>query len=46
MRNSPKLLDGRCDPRDIADTITFMASDKARKMTGTIINVDGGQLAG
>ena len=46
MRNSPKLADGKCDPRDIAETIAFMASDKARKMTGTIIKVDGGQLAG
>lgn len=46
MRNAPKLVEGTCAPSDIADTIAFMASDQARKMTGTIINVDGGQLAG
>lgn len=46
MRNAPKLADGTCAPADIAETIAFIASDKARKMTGTIINVDGGQLAG
>ncbi len=46
MRNAPKLVEGTCAPSDIAETIAFMASDQARKMTGTIINVDGGQLAG
>lgn len=46
MRNTPKLPDGTCAPSDIAETILFIASDQARKMTGTIINVDGGQLAG
>lgn len=46
MRNAPKLAEGTCAPSDIAETIAFIASDQARKMTGTIINVDGGQLAG
>ena len=46
MRNAPKLPEGTCAPSDIAETIAFIASDQARKMTGTIINVDGGQLAG
>lgn len=46
MRNAPKLVDGSCAPSDIAETIAFIASDRARKMTGTIVTVDGGQLAG
>jgi NAD(P)-dependent dehydrogenase (short-subunit alcohol dehydrogenase family) len=46
MRGAPKLLDGKCDPSDIAEMVAFLASDKARKITGTVINVDGGQLAG
>ena len=46
MRNVPKLPEGTCAPSDIAETILFIASDQARKMTGTIVNVDGGQLAG
>lgn len=46
MRNAPKLADGTCAPLDIAETIAFIASDKARKMTGTVVTVDGGQLAG
>ncbi len=46
MRNSPKLLDGACDPEDIAEMFAFLASDKARKVTGSLFTVDGGQLAG
>jgi len=46
MRNAPKLTDGVCAPEDIADMVCFLASDKARKITGAIVNVDGGQLAG
>ena len=46
MRNAPKLPEGTCAPADIAETIAFLASDKARKITGTIVTVDGGQLAG
>lgn len=46
MRNAPKLTDGVCTPEDIAEMVCFLASEKARKITGAIINVDGGQLAG
>jgi NAD(P)-dependent dehydrogenase (short-subunit alcohol dehydrogenase family) len=46
MRNAPKLVDGSCAPEDIAEAIAFLASDKARKMTGSVLTVDGGQLAG
>lgn len=46
MRNAPKLKDGICAPRDIAEAIAFIASDKGSKMTGTIMNVDAGLLAG
>ncbi|SLN09881.1 3-oxoacyl-[acyl-carrier-protein] reductase FabG [Roseivivax jejudonensis] len=34
------------EPEDIADVITFLASDKARYMTGQTITVDGGLLVG
>ena len=44
MRNVPKLVDGSCDPEDIAEAVAFLASDKARKATGTVLVVDGGQL--
>lgn len=46
MRAAPKLLDGKCDPSDIAEMVAFLASDKASKITGVLFNVDGGQLAG
>jgi NAD(P)-dependent dehydrogenase (short-subunit alcohol dehydrogenase family) len=46
MRNAPKLTDGVCVPEDIAEMVCFLASEKARKITGAVINVDGGQLAG
>ncbi len=46
MRNTPKLVDGTCEPEDIAEMISFLASDQARKITGSIMTVDGGQLAG
>lgn len=44
MRGMPKLVDGSCDPEDIAEAVAFLASDKARKATGTVLVVDGGQL--
>lgn len=44
MRGAPKLMDGICDPEDIAEAVAFLASDKARKATGTVLVVDGGQL--
>jgi len=46
MRNAPKLLDGACAPEDIAELFAFLGSDRARKITGALFTVDGGQLAG
>ena len=46
MRNAPKLLDGACEPEDIAELFAWLASDKARKVTGSLFTMDGGQLAG
>jgi meso-butanediol dehydrogenase / (S,S)-butanediol dehydrogenase / diacetyl reductase len=46
MRNSPKLLDGSCEPEDIAEMFVFLASDKSRKATGALFTIDGGQMAG
>jgi meso-butanediol dehydrogenase / (S,S)-butanediol dehydrogenase / diacetyl reductase len=44
MRGMPKLVDGSCEPSDIAEAVAYLASDQARKATGTILVVDGGQL--
>jgi 3-oxoacyl-[acyl-carrier protein] reductase len=30
-------------PEDVANVIVFLASDKARHITGEVIKVDGGQ---
>lgn len=46
MRNAPKLLDGSCDPEDIAGLFAWLASDEARRVTGSLFTMDGGQLAG
>jgi NAD(P)-dependent dehydrogenase (short-subunit alcohol dehydrogenase family) len=46
MRNAPKLPDGTCQPEDIAELFAFLASDKARKVTGSLYAMDGGQMAG
>lgn len=46
MRASPKLLDGSCDPSDVANLFAYLASDQASKMTGSIVSIDGGQVAG
>jgi NAD(P)-dependent dehydrogenase (short-subunit alcohol dehydrogenase family) len=43
-RGMPKLADGSCAPEDIAEAIAYLASDQARKATGTVLVVDGGQL--
>ena len=45
-RASPKLESGAADPADIANAVAYLASSDARKVTGTILNVDCGQLAG
>lgn len=45
MRGSPKLKDGICAPDDIARSIAYLVSEDARKVTGTTLVVDGGQLA-
>ena len=34
------------EPEDVARTMVFLASDAARMITGTSVNVDGGALAG
>lgn len=42
---TPRVPLGRIgEPRDIADVVTFLTSDKARYVTGQIITVDGGLL--
>lgn len=46
MRNAPKLENGACEPEDIAEMFVFLASERARKVTGALFTVDGGQLAG
>mgnify|MGYP001430138795 CR=1 FL=1 len=46
MRNAPKLPDGTCEPEEIAELFVFLASDKARKVTGSLYTMDGGQMAG
>lgn len=46
MRNAPKLENGACEPEDIAEMFLFLASERARKVTGALFTVDGGQLAG
>lgn len=46
MRNAPKLPEGTCEPEDIAELFAFLASDKARKVTGSLYTMDGGQMAG
>lgn len=35
-----------CEPEDVADMVTFLASDQARMITGAAFPVDGGQTAG
>lgn len=46
MRNAPKLLDGSCEPSDVANLFAYLASDQASKITGSIVSIDGGQVAG
>ncbi|MBP6380281.1 MAG: SDR family oxidoreductase [Sphingorhabdus sp.] len=46
MRNAPKLENGSCEPEDIAVLFAYLASQEARKITGSLFTIDGGQLAG
>lgn len=46
MRNAPKLENGMCEPSDVAAMFAYLASDDARKVTGSLFTIDGGQLAG
>lgn len=40
------VLPGRGTPEDIADAVRFLLSDRARWISGTVLNVDGGAAAG
>jgi NAD(P)-dependent dehydrogenase (short-subunit alcohol dehydrogenase family) len=44
MARQPIQLQGQ--PSDIAEAVLFLATDRSRYITGTVIPVDGGQLAG
>jgi NAD(P)-dependent dehydrogenase (short-subunit alcohol dehydrogenase family) len=44
LERQPIKLQGQ--PSDIAETVVFLASERSRYITGTVIPVDGGQLAG
>ena len=48
VMRSASWLDGgeMAEPEDIADTVAFLASSQARRITGACIAVDGGQTAG
>lgn len=46
MRNAPKLPNGICEPEEIAAMFAYLASDEAKKITGSLFTIDGGQLAG
>jgi len=36
---------GICEPEDIANSIAFLLSDRARMITGTCLTVDGGKMS-
>ena len=44
LARQPIKLQGQ--PDDIAEVVLFLATDRSRYITGTVIPVDGGQLAG
>jgi len=48
VMRSASWLDGgeMSEPSDIAAAVAFLASDEARRVTGTALSVDGGQIAG
>lgn len=35
-----------CEPEEVADMVTYMASERARYLNGAVINFDGGQRKG
>ncbi len=37
-----KMLLGTCEPGDIAQTVLYLASDASRRVTGTVVPIDGG----
>lgn len=43
--NSVRQYLGVCEPEDIANSIAFLLSDKARMITGTCLTVDGGKMS-
>jgi meso-butanediol dehydrogenase/(S,S)-butanediol dehydrogenase/diacetyl reductase len=47
MRSASAWLDdgALCDPADIADAVAFLASSEAKRITGIMFPVDGGQTA-
>ena len=46
MRNIPKLPDGKLTPEEIAAHMVWMVSDNCKRMTGSLITLDAGQVAG
>jgi NAD(P)-dependent dehydrogenase (short-subunit alcohol dehydrogenase family) len=44
LSRQPIQLQG--EPADVAETVLFLSTDRSRYITGTVIPVDGGQLAG
>ena len=46
MRNVNKLEGGACAPEDIANAFAYLASEDARKVSGTTLSVDGAMQAG
>jgi NAD(P)-dependent dehydrogenase (short-subunit alcohol dehydrogenase family) len=44
MARQPIKLQGQ--PEDVAEVVLFLGTDRSRYLTGTVIPVDGGQLAG
>lgn len=43
--NQTRQFLGVCEPEDIANSIAFLLSDKARMITGTCLTVDGGKMS-
>jgi NAD(P)-dependent dehydrogenase (short-subunit alcohol dehydrogenase family) len=45
FRRAARMIPAPCTPDDLADLVTFLASDAAKFITGTVIPLDGGALA-